>query len=560
MIGSRKPRRPLRVVAAVGLCTGWLLAAPASATATGAVKAPVRCDGHVATIVGTTGRDQLVGTPGDDVITGLAGWDQIDGRGGNDRICGAGGSDSLRGGPGNDRVLGGPDGRIPDEPPLPVGDQLIGGPGNDYVDGGADKGDDVASFSTAAGGVSADLGTGTATGQGRDRLVGIESLVGSPFDDTLRAGGRSAQLSGRAGNDLLDGATGPPGLGVSGGPGQDRILVGTGGGGSGGPGNDRLRAVAGSATLSGDEGADVLLGGVGNDYLVGDSRPSDHWADIVKGGGGNDQLQGGGGANVLEGGGGNDYLLDGPDAETTLNAGSGNDLVQPARGNDETINGGAGTDTISYLQVGSTAHGVAVDLAAGTATGVAGNDTLVSFENVTGSYGPDRLVGDNGPNVLDGDVGNDVVLGGGGNDVVKDSYGADRVDAGSGNDLIRLDAEFTGMSNDTYGGGTGVDTLDVSRTYPEPQNGLVVDLAAGMLTGLGHDSLSGIENVVGSRYDSDVLRGDAGPNVLTGLGGNDRLFGRNGDDTLSGGGGNDLADGGNGIDGCTAEMTNACES
>ena len=61
----------------------------ATTTAVSAQDAPVLCDGHVATIVGTPGDDDLLGTKGDDVIAGLQGNDFIEGRGGDDIICAA---------------------------------------------------------------------------------------------------------------------------------------------------------------------------------------------------------------------------------------------------------------------------------------------------------------------------------------------------------------------------------------------------------------------------------------------------------------------------------------
>ncbi len=48
---------------------------------------PQTCHGLTATIVGTSGADELNGTSGRDVIVGLGGNDEIDGNGGNDVIC-----------------------------------------------------------------------------------------------------------------------------------------------------------------------------------------------------------------------------------------------------------------------------------------------------------------------------------------------------------------------------------------------------------------------------------------------------------------------------------------
>ncbi len=83
-----------------------------------------RCNGEVATIVGTNGDDVLRGTAGRDVIQARGGNDKIYGLAGNDLICGAGGADFIGGGGGNDLLLGG-DGN----------DDIVGGDGADRLQG-----------------------------------------------------------------------------------------------------------------------------------------------------------------------------------------------------------------------------------------------------------------------------------------------------------------------------------------------------------------------------------------------------------------------------------------
>ena len=86
------------------------------------------CDGRIATIVGTEGKDNIHGTKGADVIVGLGGKDQIKGRDGNDVICAGDGKDHVVGGSGNDRIFG-----------EAGNDHLIGNQGNDRFDGGPGK-------------------------------------------------------------------------------------------------------------------------------------------------------------------------------------------------------------------------------------------------------------------------------------------------------------------------------------------------------------------------------------------------------------------------------------
>jgi uncharacterized protein len=113
------------------------------------------CNGHEATIVGTTGDDVINGTNGNDVIVGLGGNDVINGGNGDDIICGGGGNDTVNGGNGNDTLVGG------------FGnDTLNGNNGNDTLDGGGNNdtlvgnsGDDTLTGGTGADSFSGGLGT-----------------------------------------------------------------------------------------------------------------------------------------------------------------------------------------------------------------------------------------------------------------------------------------------------------------------------------------------------------------------------------------------------------------
>ncbi|HEX5624146.1 MAG TPA: VCBS domain-containing protein, partial [Sulfuricurvum sp.] len=156
-------------------------------------------------------------------------------------------------------------------------------------------------------------------------------------------------------------------------------------------------------------------------------------ATAVAGVDGNDGvvLVGNGDSDVLIGGEGNDILIAGPDNDTLM-GGAGND----------TLIGGTETDTASYINASS---GVMVNLAAGTATGGDGSDTLADIENVIGSNYNDNITGNGDANVLSGGLGNDTLNGGAGNDTLS---------GGAGNDML-----FGGMGDDTLIGGDGDDIL-----------------------------------------------------------------------------------------------------
>jgi len=161
-----------------------------------------------------------------------------------------------------------------------------------------------------------------------------------------------------------------------------------------------------------------------------------------------------------------------------------------------------GVDWASYA--GSLA-GVTVNLATGVGTGGdAEGDTLTGIENLQGSDHGDTLIGDAGANVLNGGNGDDLLIGGAGGDAIN--------------------------------GGDGVDTA----SWASSLSGVSVDLAAGLASGgdADGDTLTGIENLVGSAH-ADVLAGDAGANTLLGGAGDDTLVATTGGDLLDGGEGSD---------------------
>ncbi len=135
--------------------------------------------------------------------------------------------------------------------------------------------------------------------------------------------------------------------------------------------------------------------------------------------------------------------------------------------------------------------------------------------------------------------GNDTLNGGAGNDVLQSGSGNDSVVAGNGADLI---IGGDGAGNDSYDGGTGIDTV----RYSSATAGITIDLAkgtarstgAGDAAGIGSDKLKGIENVIAGNY-GDQLIGSRDANVIDAGGGDDTIDGGLGADTLTGGAGID---------------------
>ncbi|MDR9865094.1 retention module-containing protein [Pseudomonas baetica] len=167
-----------------------------------------------------------------------------------------------------------------------------------------------------------------------------------------------------------------------------------------------------------------------------------------------------------------------------------------------------------------------------------GSDTAavtISYQDghtLTGTAGDDILVAGTGNNIINAGDGNDVLTAGSGNN---------ELHGGAGNDLL-----YSGPGNDLLDGGTGIDTA----SYAHATAGVTVNLGllgAQNTLGAGTDTLTGIENLVGSNFN-DTLTGDNNNNVINGGLGNDILNGGGGDDLLIGGLGNNTMTGGAGAD------------
>ena len=441
-------------------------------------------------------------------VTGSGFRDVLTGNDSANRLVGGDGADELRGNGGEDVLEG-----------SASADRLDGGTGRDW-----------ASYQGSDTGVTVNLmnGTGENGHSEGDVFVSIENLSGSAYGDILVGDDDVNHLEGEGGADELRGNGGDDVL--DGGVGADEL--------DGGNDNDQLLGNEGDDILEGGAGADRLDGGIGMDWasyqgsdtgvtvnLMDGTGENGHaqgdvfvsienlrgsaYGDILVGDDNANFLEGGAGEDTLEGGNDNDELW-GNEGDDILKGSAGSDSLYGDAGADE-LDGGSGIDWIIYRESGA---GVTVDLTDGTGEGgYAQGDTITNVENITGTGYADVLRGDGSANVLQGLDGNDELRGNGGNDVLEGGAGADRLD-----------------------GDTGIDQV----SYQDSDTGVTVDLVEGVGEG-GHaegDVLTGIENVIGSDYD-DFLRGDAGGNKLEGGYGWDFLLGGGGADRLDGGDGID---------------------
>jgi Ca2+-binding RTX toxin-like protein len=237
-----------------------------------------------------------------------------------------------------------------------------------------------------------------------------------------------------------------------------------------------------------------------------------------------------------------DQVLNGTASNDSLVGGAGNDSLSGLAGNDtligndgnDSLDGGAGIDTLD----GGLGNDDYIVTAGDVLTDAGGMDRVLSDVTWTLSDGFESLTLTGTGNIAaTGNNAANVLVGNSGNNFFNPRGGDDTIQAGAGNDTIRLG----GGSVPSYGfkvidGGAGFDTLDFGGFA---KSGIVVDLAAGIITGggeagAGSASLTGIEQVIGDGFN-DRLSGSAVAEALNGGGGNDTMDGRGGNDTLTGG-------------------------
>ncbi len=572
------------------------------------------------TILGSGGADYIDALGGDDVVVGDIGSDEIHGGDGNDILSGGQSEDFLFGDAGNDTLNGGEHHDV-----LYGGDgndQLYGWEGDDWLTGGAGadvlvggEGSDVYFIDDTAdtiiengmgvfdqdsivSSISFDLANATnieglaltgdlaltARGTNADENFGANynaatQLIGGGGNDTYSV--RYSQLSGvietaNNGNDTvivegddpdMDGKT----IALADLPNIENIRLTRTGINQYNQAvfNTNLRGNAEDNRLIGNNGANIIYGEGGNDFLQ-DSAQVDLDDDQLYGGDGNDVLESDGGFDTLDGGAGNDTLIAaGPQSFATFVFGRG-------YGSDTVVNSSEGGSKVRLLagvtqqDIVATRSGKDMRLAiAGTAdelilsdfflvdpAQVATNDpdlwsrastaiTEIAFADgaawsraklgsltrptdPAASAGNDFLKGTAADDVLNGLSGNDVLVGLAGNDALDGGAGDDILIGDEGDDLL-----IAGGGTDWLEGGAGSDTASFSSETAD----LNIDLMVG---GVMRDetyiaTLLEMENAIGGD-GNDTINGNALANRLDGGAGNDVLRGGAGDVLIGGAG------------------------
>ncbi|MGB2831422.1 MAG: calcium-binding protein [Methylotenera sp.] len=522
-------------LAGLGITTGAGIGVTATLTSSFAVGPAVVASGDAAGDTYNNVLNNLQGSAFDDTLIGNANVNILTGGDGNDTLEGLGGGDAFQGGLGSDWVsyahstsgivvdiqsrgiytatgdaVGDTFNSIENIIGSNFNDQLygtgsdnifIGGGGDDLLDGS--NGTDTASYASSTSAITVNLSTNTVTGSttGTDTLVSIERIIGTQFVDTYL---------GSSGDDWIDAGLGADN--VDGGAGSDTISY-----------------------ASATSGRSVVLGGANTE---GDTLTS---IENIYGSAYGDILTGDAGDNMIEGGLG-----------------------------DDTLNGGANTavgDTVSYIN-STAAVTVSLAIVGAQNTGGEGADTLTNFENLQGSFYDDVLTGDGNANVIDGSDGNDILIGGAGADTLKGGLGTDTASyanalsavavtingtgtlgdangdvltsienliGSANNDTLIGDGGFNliigGLGNDTIDGAGGIDTV----SYASATSAVIANLSnlgANVSGGAGSDSLTSIENLIGTAFN-DNFTGDGNNNTFEGGTGADIMNGGVGVDTIS---------------------------
>jgi Ca2+-binding RTX toxin-like protein len=290
-----------------------------------------------------------------------------------------------------------------------VDEWIVPGTGDDMIDSGFGD-NDVLDLSASATGATFDLINGTATSdQGTETFDGIESAVGTDADDSMIIDENSpfVDFFGGDGVDTVDGSQALDDL-----PTIDLALLGSG--------KDVENAIggAGDDDIYGNEMANMLWGGDGNDFI--DGRFGNDW---IEGGAGNDALTGNLGADTLS-------YADAPngvviDNQLGFAAGHGDDAIDFF----EIIFGSAYDDEI-----------------------IAGQTQFSANQRIVAGTGDDIIVGSNSSDLLKGGGGNDNIRGGQGDDDLMGAGGDDYLSGSQGDDYLK-----GGKGTDTGNGGKGAD-------------------------------------------------------------------------------------------------------
>ncbi|MCY6379413.1 calcium-binding protein [Hoeflea prorocentri] len=453
---------------------------------------------HSDSLSGDLGNNKISGLAGDDFIDGRSGNDVLEGGQGNDTLIGYIGNDTLDGGDGDDVLTGGLD-----------NDLLIGGTGNDiYIYAKVDGSDEIIESND----------------QTDINELHVSDAV--PLDILFEKRGPDLALKfHETGNQIMirdQFATGKPGISVF--KFSDGTIWGVA---------DLLIAVAAGPrpesddVIVGDNGANVLDAGLGNDRLHGNDG-SDTYI-----------FYRGDGQNLIEDNGWRDtdrlIIHDYTPAETLFASASNDTLMITFVGTTDQITivntlDDNGADEIEQIVFDDgtimNMDQVRVILTANQSTD--GDDTITGFTNnntLEGGLGNDRLHGKDGSDTY-------VFNAGDGQDLIEDNGWRD-TDRLVIHGYTPAETSFARTSNDTlvitFAGST--DQISIVNTLDDDGADEIEQIVFDDGTILNMDQVRAIMIADQSSDGDDTIIGFSNNNTLQGGLGNDTLHGNDGSDT-----------------------------
>jgi Ca2+-binding RTX toxin-like protein len=293
-----------------------------------------------------------------------------------------------------------------------------------------------------------------------------------------------------------------------------------------------------------------VTGSAQADVLVGNSA-----GNVLSGGAGNDNIYGNGGDDTLVGGGGDDFIDGGLGVDTAVYSGNRSDYTitsDPVTGWLTVADslGLDGTDTlfnVNRIQFADQLFSgfTTIDLVVPglTLIGTEGDDTLTGDEGadtIYGGAGNDRLSGGSDGDTIFGEDGDDFISGGDGSDYLNGGSGANFFKSSSGSDIF-VAVENSGSTID-YGDS---DVTGITANITDARIGLLNANTVKKFDGI--DTISGISNFIGTRFDDVIYLGNSSGYVIDSAG-NDIVYGGAGSMVFAAGAGNDSFYGGNGYD------------
>ena len=413
----------------------------------------------------------------------------------NDTITGDNNNNELLGQGGNDTING-----------LDGSDIITGGAGSDVMDGG--DGFDYLAYYYSTSGVTVNLDSGSASGgsaQG-DTFSNFESILGSNFADTLTGDANDNTLSGLGGIDVLNGGAG------------DDIFVAFQSDNSendtfnGGDDYDLINFVGDDTSstytinLASINATDIESVRMGNDYREALTLTAQDVIDVTDAG------------NTLQ--------IIGHDTDS-VNSSSTWNYVQDVMVRTEIYHqytSGAATVNI-HVETGSLT-GFAKPAASFTETA---SNTFEAIDNNNSTFSDTvtdiglTVTGKDGDDLIVTNTGNDIIIGGAGNDSLDGNGGDDQIDGGTGADIIfggSGDDTFIFDVLDTFDGGSGADTLNVSGTGANIDLSTVdaIDMEIIDLTGSGNNQITLVlQDVLDVTDDNNriIFDGDTGDQVTS---------------------------------------------